>query len=118
MKERPKSLLIKNGRLIDPASRIDAEMDILLRDGKVAEVAHKGKTRGSADENFDARGFIVAPGFIDMHVHLREPGQSHKETIATGTQAAAAGGFTARPPDDCMQTPGRRAPQLGGQDPR
>jgi dihydroorotase len=69
-------------------------MDLLIRDGKVAEVARKGKTRGSADETFDARGFIVAPGFIDMHVHLREPGQSHKETIATGSQAAAAGGFT------------------------
>src|SRR5256885_9298758 len=69
-------------------------MDIILRDGKVAEVARKGKIRGPADEKFDARGLIVAPGFIDMHVHLREPGQSHKETIATGTQAAAAGGFT------------------------
>ncbi len=89
-----KSLLIKNGRLIDPASNIDAEMDVILRDGKVAEVASKGKLRGSADEKFDARGLVVAPGFIDMHVHLREPGQSHKETIATGTKAAAAGGFT------------------------
>src|SRR5437879_12909866 len=89
-----KSLLIQNARFIDPASKLDAEMDILLRDGKVSEVAHKDKIRGSADEKFDARGLIVAPGFIDMHVHLREPGQSHKETIATGTQAAAAGGFT------------------------
>lgn len=88
------SLLIRNGHLIDPASGIDAEMDLLLRDGKVAEVARKGKARGSSDEKFDARGLIVAPGFIDIHVHLREPGQSHKETIATGTQAAAAGGFT------------------------
>ena len=91
---KQRSLLIRNGHLIDPASGVDAEMDILLRDGKVAEVAGKGKARGSADEKFDARGFIVAPGFIDMHVHLREPGQSHKETIASGTQAAAAGGFT------------------------
>jgi len=94
VKDKPNSLLIKNGRVIDPASGVESEMDVLLRDGKVAEVAHKGKIRGSADEKFDARGFIVAPGFIDMHVHLREPGQSHKETIATGTQAAAAGGFT------------------------
>ena len=94
MNEKTKSLLIKNGRVIDPASNMDAEMDLLLRDGKVAEVAGKGKTRGSADEKFDARGMIVAPGFIDMHVHLREPGQAHKETIATGTRAAAAGGFT------------------------
>jgi len=94
MTQRSKSLLIRNGHLIDPASKVDAEMDILLRDGKVFEVAQKGKVRGTADEKFDARGLVVAPGFIDMHVHLREPGQSHKETIATGTQAAAAGGFT------------------------
>jgi dihydroorotase len=91
---KTKSLLIKNGRVIDPASNIDAEMDILLRDGKVAEVAGKEKTRGSADEKFDARGMIVAPGLIDMHVHLREPGQAHKETMASGTLAAAVGGFT------------------------
>src|SRR6201997_596975 len=89
-----KSLLIKGGHLIDPASRIDAPMDILLRDGQVAEIALPNKTRGGADEKFDARGLIVTPGFIDLHVHLREPGQSYKETIATGTAAAAAGGFT------------------------
>ena len=88
------SILLKGGRVIDPAQNIDAEVDVLLRDGFVAELAPKGKTRGSADESFDARGLIVAPGFIDLHVHLREPGQSHKETIATGTRAAAAGGFT------------------------
>src|SRR3984893_13287929 len=69
-------------------------MDVLLRDGQVAEIAAPGKTRGAADEKFDARGLIVAPGFIDLHVHLREPGQGYKETIATGTAAAAAGGFT------------------------
>ncbi len=88
------SLLIKGGHLIDPAAKINAPMDILLRDGRVAEVALPNKTRGSADKKFDARGLIVAPGFIDLHVHLREPGQSYKETIATGTAAAAAGGFT------------------------
>src|ERR1700675_4864002 len=88
------SLLIKGGHLIDPAAKINAPMDILLRDGRVAEVALPNKTRGSADEKFDARGLIVAPGFIDLHVHLREPGQSYKETIASGTAAAAAGGFT------------------------
>jgi dihydroorotase len=66
----------------------------LLRDGRVAEVAPPNKIRGTADEKFDARGLIVAPGFVDLHVHLREPGQSYKETIATGTAAAAAGGFT------------------------
>jgi len=88
------SLLIKGGHVIDPAAKINAPMDILLRDGRVAEVALPNKTRGGADEKFDARGSIVAPGFIDLHVHLREPGQSHKETIASGTAAAAAGGFT------------------------
>jgi len=69
-------------------------MDILLRDGRVAEVAPPGQTKSSAEEKFDARGLIVAPGFIDLHVHLREPGQSYKETIASGTAAAAGGGFT------------------------
>src|SRR5690242_21648629 len=68
-------------------------MDILLQDGRVAEIAPPNKIK-DADEKFDARNLVVAPGFIDLHVHLREPGQSHKETIATGTAAAAAGGFT------------------------
>ncbi len=89
-----KSLLIKGGQLIDPAAKINAPMDILLRDGRVAEVALPNKIRGGADDKFDARGLIVAPGFIDLHVHLREPGQGYKETIASGTAAAAAGGFT------------------------
>ncbi len=88
------SLLIKGGHLIDPAARVDAPMDVLLQDGRVTEIAAPRKIRGAADEEFDARGLIVAPGFIDLHVHLREPGQGHKETIATGTAAAAAGGFT------------------------
>src|SRR6204780_2682430 len=88
------SLLIKGGHLIDPAAKINAPLDIPLRDGRVAEVALPNKTRGGADEKFAARGLIVAPGFIDLHVHLREPGQSYKETIASGTAAAAAGGFT------------------------
>jgi dihydroorotase len=88
------SLLIKGGHLIDPAAKINAPMDLLLRDGRVAEVALPTRIRGAADEKFDARGLIVAPGFIDLHVHLREPGQGYKETIATGTAAAAAGGFT------------------------
>src|SRR6202162_3470959 len=88
------SLLIKGGQLIDPTAKINAPMDVLLRDGRVAEVALPNKIRGSADEKFDARGLIVAPDFIDLHVHLREPGQGYKETIASGTAAAAAGGFT------------------------
>jgi len=88
------SLLIRNGHLIDPIARVDALMDVLLRDGQVVEVAPPNKIRGGADEKFDAKGLIVTPGFIDLHVHLREPGQSYKETIASGTAAAAAGGFT------------------------
>jgi len=93
-KSKPASLLIKGGHVVDPGNKVDALMDVLLRDGVVAEVAPPNKIRGSADEKFDARGLIVAPGFIDLHVHLREPGQSYKETIASGTAAAAAGGFT------------------------
>jgi dihydroorotase len=93
-KSKSGSLLIKGGHLIDPAARINTPMDVLLRDGRVADVAPPSKIRGGADESFDARGLVVAPGFIDLHVHLREPGQSYKETIASGTAAAAAGGFT------------------------
>jgi dihydroorotase len=92
---RVPSLLISGGRVVDPAARLDANMDILLRDGRVAEIASPKKIRGAADEKLDVRGLIVAPGFIDLHVHLREPGQAYKETIASGTAAAAAGGFTA-----------------------
>ncbi len=88
------SLLIKGGHLIDPAVRIESPMDILLKSGRVAEIAFPNKIKGSVDEKFDARGLVVAPGFIDLHVHLREPGQAYKETIATGSAAAAAGGFT------------------------
>ena len=88
------SLLLKNGTLIDPAAKVEGQFDILIVDGQVAEVAPRGKVKGKAAESIDARNLIVAPGFIDLHVHLREPGQTHKETIATGTAAAAAGGFT------------------------
>src|SRR5271166_5184499 len=88
------SLLIVRGHVVDPASGVDQEMDLLLRDGRVAAVAAPGKLRGQAKRTYNAKGCIVAPGFIDLHVHLREPGQAHKETIATGTAAAAAGGFT------------------------
>ena len=94
MREASKSLLIKGGHVIDPAAKMNSPMDVLLRDGRVAEIAPPNKTRGSADDKFDARGLIVAPGFIDLHVHLREPGQSYKETVTSGTTAAAAGGFT------------------------
>jgi dihydroorotase len=93
-KSKSGSQLIKGGHLIDPAARINNPMDVLLRDGRVADVAPPNKIRGGADDTFDARGLVVAPGFIDLHVHLREPGLSYKETVATGTAAAAAGGFT------------------------
>jgi dihydroorotase len=93
-------LLIRGGHLIDPAAGIDGLKDILLKDGRVAEIAGAGKIKpsngasGSDAQVLDATGLIVAPGLVDIHVHLREPGQGYKETIATGTRAAAAGGFT------------------------
>ncbi len=84
--------MIRGGRAIDPANGLDARRDVLLRDGVIAEI---GEHLEAADaEVLDASGAIVAPGFVDMHVHLREPGQTHKETIATGSAAAVAGGFT------------------------
>jgi len=95
MKKESRTLLITGGRVIDPASGIDREMDVLLRDGRVAELVAPGKRNTWTNETIKAKGCIVAPGLIDLHVHLREPGQSHKETIVTGTACAAAGGFTA-----------------------
>jgi dihydroorotase len=90
------ALAILNGHLVDPAAGVDAPKDILLKDGKVAEIAGPGKLKqANGAETLDASGLIVAPGLIDIHVHLREPGQGYKETISTGTAAAAAGGFTA-----------------------
>ncbi|WP_227767029.1 dihydroorotase [Zhaonella formicivorans] len=86
-------LLIKGGRVIDPANGIDGIRDVLIVDGLIVKVEEN--INEEADEQIEAEGKIVAPGFIDMHVHLREPGFEHKETIASGTRAAAAGGFTA-----------------------
>jgi dihydroorotase len=89
-------LLIKNGRVLDPAGKTDAARDILLDGEKIAETGEPGKIARARDaENFDAAGLLIAPGFIDMHVHLREPGQESSESIETGTRAAASGGFTA-----------------------
>jgi len=88
-----KPLLIRGGRVIDPASRLDRTADVLLADGKVAEVGARVAAPDGA-EVLDAKGCIVAPGFVDLHVHLREPGREDVETIATGARAAAAGGFT------------------------
>jgi len=100
-------LLIKNGRLVDPARKLDGVNDVLIRDGKISAI---GKIPAGDTANvplFDATGLIVAPGFFDIHVHLREPGTEEAETIATGGQAAVAGGFTAvaampntKPPND------------------
>jgi dihydroorotase len=117
------ALVIRNGHLIDPAGGVDAAKDILLKDGRVAEIAGPGKLKAAnGAESLDAAGLTLAPGLIDMHVHLREPGQGYKETIASGTAAAAAGGFTAvaampntLPVNDSpevtrwMQSPERRA---------
>jgi len=94
-------LLIKNGRVLNPATKNDAAMDVLLDGDRIKEVAEPGKTSASSGQSqnglevFDASGLIVAPGFIDIHVHLREPGQENSETIETGTRSAARGGFTA-----------------------
>lgn len=87
------NLLLKNGRLIDPVSGRDETLDIHLLDGRIEQLA-RGITVRSSTEVIDLKGKIVAPGFFDMHVHLREPGFEHKETIATGCASAAAGGFT------------------------
>jgi len=90
------ALVIKGGHLVDPGAGVDAPKDLFLKDGRVAEVAAPGKLKGTnGAEVIDASGLTIAPGLIDIHVHLREPGQGYKETIATGTAAAAAGGFTA-----------------------
>ncbi len=105
---------IKNGSIIDPARRVATIGNVLVEDGKVAQVSDLGDFAmeyGAEDENLEvinARGAVIAPGFIDLHAHLREPGEEYKETIATATQAAAHGGFTTvcampntQPPHDC-----------------
>jgi dihydroorotase len=99
-------VLIRGGRVIDPAQSIDSHLDVWITGGKIADLgvdlrppmpqANAGP--GHAPRVIEARGCIVAPGFIDMHTHLREPGFEYKETIATGLAAAAAGGFTAVAP--------------------
>jgi len=87
--------LLLNGRVIDPANQFDAVADLLILEGKVAALAPNAAKQAPADiERMDVTGFVVCPGLIDLHVHLREPGQTAKETIATGTAAAARGGFT------------------------
>jgi len=87
------SLLLTGGRVIDPASRFDGPADVLIQEGKISAIGQK-LAAPKGIETFNATGMIVSPGLIDLHVHLREPGQTAKETLATGTAAAARGGFT------------------------
>src|ERR1700682_549887 len=87
-----RKLIIRNGRVIDPAAGLDAVSDVLIENGRIAGVGEKLHVTGA--EKFDATGLVVTPGFIDMHVHLREPGFEYAETIESGARAAAAGGFT------------------------
>ena len=91
-KQQMNTLLIKNGRVIDPANNIDKSSDILVENGKIKQVA--AEISAAADETIDATGQLVTPGLIDIHVHFRQPGFEDKETIKTGCRAAAAGGFT------------------------
>jgi dihydroorotase len=121
------AMVIRGGHLIDPAAGVDGLKDVLLKDGRVAEIAAPGKLKqgngaaGSEVQVLDATGLTVAPGLVDIHVHLREPGQGYKETIATGTAAAAAGGFTSvaampntRPVNDSPEiTRWMQAPERG-----
>jgi len=83
--------VIKNGRVIDPANNTDEICDVWIKDGKIAGVGHFD---GEAKQSMDATGLVVCPGLIDMHVHLREPGEEWKEDIESGSQAAIAGGIT------------------------
>ncbi|NTV12423.1 MAG: dihydroorotase [Desulfobulbaceae bacterium] len=92
-----RSLLLRNCRVIDPLNKLDGMFDLLLRDGRIAEVVAEKQCGALSPDcmEIDASGLWVVPGLIDMHVHLREPGQEYKEDVASGTMAAAAGGFTA-----------------------
>jgi dihydroorotase len=86
-------LLLKGGRVVDPAQGLDQTLDVMISEGTIEEVGPRVQPRGA--QVLDMKGLVVCPGFIDIHTHLREPGREDKETIATGTRAAAAGGFTA-----------------------
>ncbi len=89
-------ILIEGGRVIDPANSVDDVLDVWIEDGRIAALGSQPPARGAPppDRVLDARGKVVCPGFVDLHVHLREPGREDKETVATGTRAAARGGFT------------------------
>jgi dihydroorotase len=89
------NILIKSGHIIDPANKVEGRFDLFIADGKIAKLEKAGSLPANGARVIDAIGKLVVPGLIDMHVHLREPGYEYKETIATGTAAAKAGGFTA-----------------------
>ena len=82
-----KEFIVKNARVIDPSQNLDKVCDVMISNGKFAEKVSKSA------KVIDAKGLILAPGFVDLHAHLRDPGQTSKETVETGTMAAAAGGF-------------------------
>ncbi|MCD6389453.1 MAG: amidohydrolase family protein, partial [Desulfobulbaceae bacterium] len=112
MNGQTRSLLLKNGRIIDPQNKMDEQADVLIVDGKIERIIPPGTGNGFSDHDlpsFDLAGKWVLPGLIDMHVHLREPGEEYKETVVSGTRAAATGGFTAvacmpntQPVNDCQ----------------
>ena len=112
------ALLLTGGRVIDPANQLDAAADVLICEGKIVAVGADASATAPRDaERLKVEGLVVCPGLIDMHVHLREPGQTAKETIATGTAAAARGGFTSVV---CMPNtaPADRQRRHGGADSR
>ena len=85
--------VLKNGRILDPSQDLDIVGSVVIEQAQIAAVGEDVEIDG-ADETYDCTGLWITPGLVDMHVHLREPGETHRETIKTGTQAAAAGGFT------------------------
>ena len=88
-------ILIKNGLVVDPSLKLSKKNNIVIKDSKIQEISNKKSFKeDSFDEIIDAKNLIVAPGFVDIHVHLRDPGYKNKETISTGSKAAVAGGFT------------------------
>jgi len=106
-------ILIANGYVIDPEQGINGGKDLLIEDGRVSALLERGREVPDGAEVFDATGLVVAPGFIDLHTHLREPGQEYKETIATGAAAAVAGGWAticAMPNTDPVNDSPRRHP--------
>ena len=120
------SLLIQGGLVVDPAQALSAPRDLLIEGGKIVALEAPGTISAEGRRVIDARNLVVTPGLIDMHVHLREPGEEYKETILTGTQAAAAGGFTAvaampntRPVNDNSAVTRfiREAAEVGGSSP-